>query len=237
MKMKELEARTGVSREAIRFYIREGMLPEPERPKRNQARYSEEHVQRLKAIRKLQEERFLPLSVIKSVINSEEFDALAAKDAMPGMDAILPALVYGVAAKDSLLTDVLATSALDDAEIRALHDQGVIEIRTTGGREWVDFRDAAVLRTWGELRRAGLTPARGFGNDLLQRYVEFTEWLAREEVRRFIDGFAGDTDVREAADIAARGIALVNELITHLHTRALVRRASEAELPELAPTH
>jgi DNA-binding transcriptional MerR regulator len=237
MKMKELEARTGVSREAIRFYIREGMLPEPERPKRNQAFYSEEHVRRLKAIRKLQEERYLPLSVIKSVINSEEFDALAAREAMPGIDSILPALVYGVAAKDSLLADVVATNALEEAEIRGLHGLGLIEIRTTGGREWVDFRDAAVLQTWSELRRAGLTPERGFGTDLLQRYAEFAEWLAREEVRRFIDGFAGDTDVRTAADIAARGIALVNELITRLHTRALVRRASEAELPELAPTH
>ena len=235
MKMKELEARTGVSREAIRFYIREGMLPEPERPKRNVAFYSEEHVRRLRAIRKLQEEKFLPLSVIKSVINSDAFDALAAKEAMPGMDDLLPALVYGVAAKDSPLQDVVAATAIGESEIRRLHDLGVIEIRISGGREWVDFRDVAVLKTWGEVREAGLTEARGFGPDMLERYVEFTEWLAREEVRRFVDGFAADTEVRTAADIAARGIALVNELIARLHTRALVKRASETELP--TPTH
>ena len=34
MKMKELETRTGVGREAIRFYIREGLLPDPEKPQR-----------------------------------------------------------------------------------------------------------------------------------------------------------------------------------------------------------
>ena len=39
MKMKELERETGVGRETIRFYIREGLLPEPERPKRNVAAY------------------------------------------------------------------------------------------------------------------------------------------------------------------------------------------------------
>jgi len=234
MKMKELEARTGVGREAIRFYIREGMLPEPQRPKRNVAFYSEDHVRRLRAIRKLQEERFLPLSVIKSLINSEEFDALSAKDALPGIDDILPALVYGVAAKDSPLPDVVASTALEENEIRSLHDLGIIEIRRSQGREWLDFRDVAVLQTWGELRGAGLTESRGFGADMLKHYVEFAEWLAREEVKRFVDGFAGNTDVRTAADIAARGIALVNELITRLHTRALVRRASETEAPPAA---
>jgi DNA-binding transcriptional MerR regulator len=237
MKMKELEARTGVSREAIRFYIREGMLPEPERPKRNQAFYSEDHVRRLKAIRKLQEEKFLPLSVIKSVINSEAFDALTAHDAMPGIEDLLPALVYGVAAKDSPLADVIAATSLDAEELRRLHEIGVIEIRASDGREWVDFRDAAILKTWGELREAGLTAERGFGIDLLERYVEFIDWLAREEVRRFVDGFAADTDVRTAADIAARGIGLVNELITRLHTRALTRRVSQSQISELTATH
>jgi DNA-binding transcriptional MerR regulator len=237
MKMKELEARTGVSREAIRFYIREGMLPEPERPKRNQAFYSEDHVRRLKAIRKLQEEKFLPLSVIKSVINSEAFDALAAHDAMPGIEDLLPALVYGVAAKDSPLADVIATTTLDEVELRRLHDIGVIEIRASGGGEWVDFRDAAILKTWSGLREAGLTAERGFGIDMLERYVEFIEWLAREEVRRFVDGFARDTDVRTAADIAARGIALVNELLTRLHARALTRRVSQTKLRSLTATH
>jgi DNA-binding transcriptional MerR regulator len=227
MKMKELEARTGIGREAIRFYIREGMLPEPERPKRNVAFYSEDHVRRLRAIRKLQEEKFLPLSVIKSVINSEAFDALAAGQAMPGIDDLLPALVYGVAAKDALLVDVVASTGLDAREIRELHGRGVVEIRASEGREWVDFRDAAVLQTWAGLRRAGFTRERGFGVEMLRRYVEFTEWLAREEVKGFVDGFAADTDAGTAADIAARGIALANELITRLHTRALVRRASQ----------
>ena len=33
LKMKDLEAQTGVSREAIHFYLREGLLPEPQRLK------------------------------------------------------------------------------------------------------------------------------------------------------------------------------------------------------------
>ena len=54
MKMKELEAATGIGRETIRYYIREGLLPEPVRPKRNVATYGREHVKRLNLIRRLQ---------------------------------------------------------------------------------------------------------------------------------------------------------------------------------------
>jgi len=71
MKMKELEAATGIGRETIRYYIREGLLPEPVRPKRNVAAYGREHVKRLNLIRKLQQERHLPLSVIRTIVTSE----------------------------------------------------------------------------------------------------------------------------------------------------------------------
>ena len=43
MKMAELERRSGVGRETIRYYIREGLLPEPERRARNVAVYGDVH--------------------------------------------------------------------------------------------------------------------------------------------------------------------------------------------------
>ncbi len=47
MKMRELEARSGVGRETIRYYIRMGLLPAPARAKPNVADYADEHVRRL----------------------------------------------------------------------------------------------------------------------------------------------------------------------------------------------
>ncbi len=44
MKMQDLERATGVGRETIRFYIREGLLPQPTRPSRNVAWYDESFV-------------------------------------------------------------------------------------------------------------------------------------------------------------------------------------------------
>ena len=230
--MKELEARSGVGREAIRFYIREGMLPEPERPKRNVAFYSEEHVRRLQTIRKLREERFLPLSVIKSLITSSEFDALAAREALPGLEHVLPALVYGVAAADSPLDEVAATHGFEIRELEELHAIGAVEIRDSDGRKWLDSRDVAIVKIYAEMRAAGFTPERGYQVEDLKRYVEFAEWLARDEVKHFFSSFADLTDARTAAELGARGIVLANDLITRLHTRAIVRTVTRLQPTE-----
>src|SRR6476661_841103 len=68
MKMKELEARTGVGRETIRVYLRFGIIPEPIRAKRNVADYGEEHVRAVLAVRELQRESRLTLTQIAEVV-------------------------------------------------------------------------------------------------------------------------------------------------------------------------
>ena len=86
LKMKDLEARTGVGRETIRFYIREGLLPEPERPARNVAWYDEAFVERIRFIKELQEKRYLPLSVIRRIVADDEELSRAEVDALLELD-------------------------------------------------------------------------------------------------------------------------------------------------------
>ena len=67
--MRELAEAAGVSTGTIKHYLREGLLPEPIRTSRNMAYYPREFVERLKLIKQLQEERFLPLKVIKEILD------------------------------------------------------------------------------------------------------------------------------------------------------------------------
>ena len=53
MRISELSAQTGVSVPTIKYYLREGLLPEGERSARTQAAYGAKHVQRLGVIRAL----------------------------------------------------------------------------------------------------------------------------------------------------------------------------------------
>lgn len=53
MKISELAAQSGVTTPTIKYYIREGLLPEGVRSAPTQAEYGEKHVQRLRVIRAL----------------------------------------------------------------------------------------------------------------------------------------------------------------------------------------
>jgi DNA-binding transcriptional MerR regulator len=53
MKISELSARTGVTVPTIKYYLREGLLPEGERTSPTQASYGEAHERRLRVIRAL----------------------------------------------------------------------------------------------------------------------------------------------------------------------------------------
>src|SRR5690606_5047907 len=68
LRMAELVRRSGVSRETIHYYLREGLLPRPQKTARNTALYGEEHVQRLTLIRSLRDEHLLSLKAIKGLL-------------------------------------------------------------------------------------------------------------------------------------------------------------------------
>ncbi|WP_136037213.1 MerR family transcriptional regulator [Microbacterium sp. K35] len=53
MRISELSAQTGVTVPTIKYYLREGLLPEGERSSPTQAAYGEKHVERLRVIRAL----------------------------------------------------------------------------------------------------------------------------------------------------------------------------------------
>jgi DNA-binding transcriptional MerR regulator len=70
MRMAELSAKSGVPRETIHFYLREGLLPRPRKGGRTVAYYDEQHLERLAFIRRLREEKYLPIAVIRRLIDA-----------------------------------------------------------------------------------------------------------------------------------------------------------------------
>ena len=81
LKMSELAQRSGVSAGTIKHYLREGLLDgEGEgvvRTSRNMAYYPPAYVERITLIKRLQEDRFMPLKVIKGMLDEDPDRALA----------------------------------------------------------------------------------------------------------------------------------------------------------------
>ncbi len=68
MKISELAKRTGVAKQTIHYYIREGVLRKPRKTGKNTADYNENYVEQIQIIKALQDDYFLPLSVIRKVL-------------------------------------------------------------------------------------------------------------------------------------------------------------------------
>lgn len=224
IKMKELEERTGFNREAIRFYIREGILPEPEKPKRNVAFYSNVHIKRLLAIKFMQQEREMSLSRIKSILASGEFDSFANPGSLQGLQELLPALLDGTApAEDKPLSELADETGLSEKEITDLAAASIISINEIDGDRRIGFRDAIILKKWGQARDAGYTEARGYGLEYLKLYQQSMEQLAKFEIERFFSVFSEQVNSDEAASTAAKGIEVANDILHQMHIKSLMK--------------
>jgi DNA-binding transcriptional MerR regulator len=223
MRMRELEKASGVGRETIRYYIREGLLPEPDRASRNSAFYSEDHVTRLKAIKRLQEERFLPLAVIRSLLEAEDGSRWLAPGAFPMLDTMVAAR-FGSDAQRLPLDKLIAEQGLDPAMVADHAAIGMVEIDADG---MVTPRDAAILKTMQELADIGFTDELGFKGDQIKFYVDFIDWVTTQELRLFFEHTVGHVGEARAIDMAESGISIVNELLSQLRTRSLLKKLAE----------
>ena len=99
LKMSELAERSGVSAATIKHYLREGLLPEPVRTSRNMAYYPPDFVERIQLIKRLQEDRFMPLRLIKQVVEEDPERARKATEACSEEDSSPAAVVRRVSSR------------------------------------------------------------------------------------------------------------------------------------------
>jgi two-component sensor histidine kinase/DNA-binding transcriptional MerR regulator len=223
MRMRELERQSGVGRETIRFYIREGLLPEPDRASRNSAFYSDDHVTRLRAIKRLQEERFLPLAVIRSLLDAEDGERWLVPSAFPMLDSLLAARLGADAARVPV-AELLEGLSINSDTIAEHCVMGTISVDAEG---MVSARDAAIVRLIAELDAIGFSEELGFTGGMMRIYLDFIDWVTNQEMRVFFESTSGNVGESRALDMAERGVSVVNELLTQLRTRAILKKLGE----------
>ncbi len=68
MKISQLVKRTGVPKETIHFYIRQGLLRKPRKSGVNSAEYNESYVDQIQLIKDLRDNYYLPIPEIKKIV-------------------------------------------------------------------------------------------------------------------------------------------------------------------------
>lgn len=214
--MRDLERATGVGRETIRFYIRERLLPEPARPRRNVAHYSGEHVVRIRAIKRLQEDERLQLSEIRQVLVDGNANAIA-EGRGPELAQLIAELLGEAIAPRQTLAAVVDTGVSEE-EIRTLSEAGII---TLHGGDLLDDLDVRICAAWGKANALGFNDENGFDADFLQHMQEHVEAIANDQVARYMRVRLQNRLGEDAAHAGAEGLLLSREILGVMQLRAV----------------
>lgn len=219
-KMKQLVEATGLPRQAIHFYIQEGLLPPGRKTGRNMAWYSDEHLRRLGIIQKLQQERFLPLKAIKAVLDGGESQYTPEQRAFLGEVRMRMDERYvpkSGPAEHVALDTLIERFSLDRGDCERAIELGMVGAKKDAdGRLLVRASDAWFFELVGEIRRAGFTSELGFPMDAMVLYEEAMQRLVDQEVRLVSERLSGlPPDV--AASMVERVMPLVHTMLTRYH--------------------
>ncbi len=218
----------------LRYLEDEGLLT-PRRTSGGYRMYSMRDLKRLERILYLQKTRFLPLAVIRNVLDQEEATARSntssaqnvqtdTRDELHPEDEIEPAFV-----DEDLLNKLHPIDRIPDllgvsiSFVRQLSDAGIITLtRSPHGRDLVDGKDLKIIRTCDELQHIGIAPKN------LRQYVNAANresGLFEQALVAYAGhGITDDEHRRQVKDAFTNMLKLTNNLRSQLIQRAVGKR-------------
>lgn len=219
LKMSELAERSGVSPGTIRYYLREGLLGEGDdivRTSRNMAYYPASYVERIELIKRLQEQRFMPLRVIKGALAEDPGRVRALIELE---DRILERAIAG--SEEQSRVSRRAVQERYGVPRNVLERLAEIGVLTPTQRGY-DRDDVKIIEAIASFRAGGYEEALGFTVYDTLRYRTALEPLVEEEVRALLERLAGEVDVERAMEIVAAGVEPLRELLGAMHSKLLL---------------
>jgi DNA-binding transcriptional MerR regulator len=195
LKMSELADASGVSAATIKHYLREGLLGEEDaivRTSRNMAYYPPEFAERIRRIKRLQEERFLPLRLIKGLLDE------------PGTRV--------------RRAELIERTEVPEPVLDRLESIGVL----TPDADGYDADDVEIVEAIARFRAGGYDEALGFTVYDTLRYRNALQPLVEEEARVLLENLSGDVEPEAAIEIIRSGREPLRELIGAMHSKLLL---------------
>lgn len=168
LKMKDLMLQTNESKSTILYYLKEGLLPEPAKPKPNVHLYDESCVQIIKFIKYLQHNFSYSIGEIKRIFEDNHFDFDSSFEMMVNSLELISGgrdnIWYGK-------SDFLELTGIDEAQLSLYQKKGYIFERAKG----YSSKEIEIVEI--------LERAQGLGLDcsLLDAYVKDAKALGKKE--------------------------------------------------------
>ncbi|MBA3455239.1 MAG: MerR family transcriptional regulator [Deltaproteobacteria bacterium] len=227
MKMSELSKRSSVPGPTIKHYIREGLLPGPEvRTSRNMAYYDARLAGRIRVIKELQAERFLPLRVIGELLEEAPSDKIRPdRDAAQRrvLTSLAPVVEEKAAERAGVQrrkrSEVIKTFGVSRAELDSLEKAGVLELRGEGDTAGYSGIDLRLLDILADVRRLGLGEV--FPISVAEPYLAAVKKLVEFEIDVFRHRALGNHLAAPLAEVAKAVVELGERLVVTLRLKVL----------------
>ena len=214
LRMGELAEASGVPAPTIKHYLREGRLPEPVKTSRNMAYDPPEFVDRIKLIKQLQEERFMPLRAIKAVLDEDPENARALVELE---DRILDRALAGERTRTSA-TEARERYGMPKEVLDRLEELEVLSPNSRG----YSPSDVKIIEAISRFRAGGYDEEIGFTVYDTLRYKSAIEELVRQEVEVVMNRLAGEVSPERVVEMLEAGAQPLQDLIAALHTKLMV---------------
>lgn len=236
LRMGELAEAAGVPAATIKHYLREGLLPEPIKTAPNMAYYPRDFVERVRLIKQLQEERFLPLKVIREVLEQGEEQGEGA-DRLRALidleDRVLERVMSGHESKGMTEKQVLGAYDVPKEVLGRLEQLEILTPSVSkAGNKRFGPEDVQVIEAIGRMRSSGYSEQLGFTVYDVLIYKRHLEQLVHEEIGVMMERLVGEMDTDEAAALLERAIDPIRELVAAMRAKLLIselqaRRAAQ----------
>ncbi len=237
-KMRDLCRLTGMPRQAIHFYIQKGLIPPGRKTGRNTARYGDVHVQRIRVVKQLQNERFMPLKAIRAVLDGRD-DAFTPeqRDLLVEVKQRLVASIARPTAEEPRVDAraLLVRHGLDRNDLEDMRRARIIDLQDgPRGKPTVPADEAWAFEILGHVRRAGFTRALGFDAKLLRIYARAVATLFDREKRVLTERLMKLPPDRVAV-MLEKAMPLVHEFFARYHAQKVRDFFGSIESPSSSP--
>lgn len=222
MRIGELVKQTGVPKETIHFYLREGLLRKPRRSGTHTADYTAAHVDRILLIKELRESFFLPIPEIKKILKQNRRQS-------PSDQAVSDLHNKYFRPLDRLLaTEVAGREAFREATgigrkwLAIMEEWGIISQRRQTGEPVYSRDDLIIGRLMVDMDRLGFGPKDGYDPAELRRIADFIRTFVRSSHR---DYYQRNLERLSSAELDEKGskFAEIMSLFFYHIYRKLVR--------------
>ena len=235
-RMRDLCEASGLERQAIHFYIQRGLLPPGQKTGRNTARYGEEHVERLRLIRKLKEERFLPLKAIKAILDGH--DGAFSPEQRGFLSQVKARLGDPLQSAEAAPDFIPIEAAMNATGVEREDIDEAISLGTLAAsedRKTISSRDVWMLELFGEMRNLGFTKERGFRVGDVAIYEEAMSALFKAEMT-MLTARLSDLPPGQVASMIERSLPVVHAYLARSHTERVRDFFSSLPAGDAAPT-